>query len=62
MQNISNQGRRKHQTIGGGGGVWGHWLPGALLDIDKGTQKVFPGNVGGGFIHTEIARFLPIFF
>jgi hypothetical protein len=31
--------------------VWGHWLPGALLDIDKGTQKVFPGNVGGGDLY-----------
>ena len=32
------------KSLGGGG----HRLPGALLDIEKGTQNIFPGNVGDG--------------
>ena len=34
----------EHQEIGGRG----HRLPGAHLDIEKGTKKYFPGNVGDG--------------
>ena len=46
----------------------GHQIPGALLDIEKGTETISPGNVGDGRIggggtkifltyHTEIGRF-----
>ena len=59
-----------HHRWGGGG----HRLPGALLDIEKGTYKIFPRNVGDGkggggggrknfpSYYTEIACFLPNFF
>jgi hypothetical protein len=31
-------------------GEGGHQIPGALLDIEKGTEKISPGNVGDGRI------------
>jgi hypothetical protein len=49
------QGRRKHQNIGGG-----HQIPGALLDIDKGTEKISPGNIGDGRIGGGDKTFLDI--
>ena len=53
------QGRRKHQKIGK------HRLPWALLDIEKGTKKIFPANVGNReekFSHHTIPKYWHVFY